>query len=331
MNRSALLTALAPVEQLEQVVVPKSGGSSAFVIAEDGLYWQPAGIGDQYKVGREAAAQALRHVPGLSAPAIKEWPTDLLMGPLNWWYQNGDGDVRALISDDEVLSFTKKADGHVQSPVQMLEGVEEALFEKGVETDSLYYDKVRVGLDRTSFAVITGGREEAVKVGDLMNPGVMVFGSPTGAAHTEVSPYLNRLVCTNGMVSPVAMQRWSRTAGTDGGSIFDWTKEVTLSSWDAIDGELDAVKALTEVPVNGNVAGVLGDLFERHHVPGGMREAVLEAAVEEADGTMFGIAQAFNRVANTVEDVAGMRHLLMVTGDVAHQTERCSACLRIVN
>jgi hypothetical protein len=330
MNRTALLTALQPVEELEEIIVPKQGGSSSFAIKDDGLYWRPAGVADEYKVGRESAQQALRHVPGLSAAAIKEWPTDLLLSPLNWWYTHGDGEVRALVSGQNVASFTKRADHGIHSPSRMLEAIEEALDEKGVPSNSFYYDKVRVGLDRVSFAVVTSDRADEVKVGDVMNSGIMAFGSPTGEAYIEVSPYLNRLICTNGMVSPVAMGRWSHRGG-DGGSIFDWTKEMALQSWDAIDGELSALRGLTEIEVGGNVHNVLSDLFERHHVPAGQREAIVEAAVEEADGTMFGISQAFNRVANDIQDVAGMRHLLMVTGDVAHQTERCSACLRIVN
>jgi len=85
------------------------------------------------------------------------------------------------------------------------------------------------------------------------------------------------------------------------------------------------------IDVDGNVHTVLADLFERHHVPAGQREAIIEAAVEEADGTLFGISQAFNRVANMQEEVGTLRHLLMVTGDMAHQTERCTECLRTIN
>lgn len=331
MDRTELLTALQPVEQLEEIVVPKRGGTSAFQITDEGLFWQASGVHDAFKVGREAAQQALRHVPGLSQAAIKEWPTELLIAPLNWWYTHGDGDVRALVNaDGDVASFTKRAEHGLHSPTRMLEAVEEGLIEKGIDIGTLYYDKVLVGLDRVSFAAVTHERNAEVKDGDVMDAGIMVFGSPTGEAYIEVSPYLNRLICTNGMISPVALGRWSHRGG-DGGNLFDWTKEMTLSSWDAIDGELESLRGLTEIETDGNVHTVLADLFERHHVPAGQREAVIEAAVEEADGTLYGISQAFNRVANSMEDVGNLRHLLMVTGDMAHQTERCSACLRTIN
>ncbi len=330
MNRAALLSVLEPVAQMEEIIVPKSGGNSEFAIKSDGLYWN-AGLGREYKVGKDAAPQALRHVPGLSSAAIKEWPVEHLLQPLNWWYKNGEGEVRALAnSEGEIISFTKRSDHGINNPLRMLEAIEEGLAEKGVATDDLYYDKVRVGLDRVSFAVVTHERHEEIKAGDIMDAGIMAFTSPTGESHIEVTPYLNRLICTNGMVSPVAMARWS-VRGDDGGSVFDWAKEMTLQSWDAIDDEMDAVKNLTQVEVDGNVHNVLADLFERHHVPAGQRQLVTEAAVENFDGTMFGIAQAFNWVANDLEDVAAMRHLMMVTGDVAHQTERCSACLRAIN
>lgn len=331
MNRGALLTALSTVEDLEEIIVPKSGGGSEFTIRDDGFYWLPTSTGQEFKVGKTQAAQALRHVPGLGAAAIKEWPTELLLEPMNWWYGHGDGEVRALTNaDGEVVSFTKRAEAGIHSPTRMLEAVEEGLAEKGIATEDLYYDKVRVGLDRVSFAAVTHNESAEIKAGDFLDRGIMVFGSPTGESYIEVSPYLNRLVCTNGMISPVNLGRWSHRGG-DGSSVFDWAKEMTLTSWDAIDGELDALAGLQDVNIEGNVHNVLSDLFERHHVPVGQREAIVEAAVEEHDGTMFGISQAFNRVANDQEDVAGLRHLMMVTGDIAHQTERCSHCLRAMS
>jgi hypothetical protein len=331
MNRAALLTALSTVTDLEEIVTPKTAGNS-FAVKPDGLYYRPAAQDNEYKVGKEAATQALRHVPGLSAAAIKEWPTDLLMEPMNWWYQNGDGDVRMLANGQgEVVSFTKAANSGINNPIRSLEAIEDALDEKGIDTDDLYYDKVRVTLDKVAFAVVTHEKNGEVKVGDVMDAGIMFFGSPTGEAYTEVSPYLNRLLCTNGMISPVHMGRWSHRGG-DGGSIYDWTKEMTLGSWDAIDGELDSLRALTQIDVPDDaIHTVLADLFERHHVNANLRQAVAEAAVIEADGTLFGLSQAFNRAANNEQDIQAMRHLLMVTGDVAHQTERCSTCLRARN
>ncbi len=332
MDRAATVTAFQAVEGLEEIVVPKKNGTSEFIVtADDGLKWKPSDGADQLSVTMEAATQALRHVPGLSGTAIREWPTSLLVEPLNWWFRHGSGEARALYNaDGEVLSFTKRAEAGIQRPTRMLEAVEDALGEKGIATDDLYYDKVRVGLDQVSFAVITHEKTEEVKAGDVFDAGIMVFGSPTGEAHVEVSPYLNRVFCTNGMISPVAIGRYSHR-GSDGASIYDWTRDMTVQAWDAIDNEIDAVRSLTGIPVDGNVHAVMADLFDRHHVPARQREAVLEALVEESDGTMFGVSQSFNRVANDVEDVSGLRHLLMVSGDVAHQTERCTACMRALN
>ncbi len=331
MNRAALVTAFQAVEGLEEVVVPKKSGTSEFSVTDDGFKWKPSASADELTVTKDAAIQALRHVPGLSGTAVSEWPTPLLVEPLNWWFKHGAGEARALYNaNGEVVSFTKRAEAGIHRPTRMLEAVEDALNEKGIDADDLYYDKVRVGLDKTSFAVVTHEKAEEVKAGDVFDAGIMVFGSPTGEAYTEVSPYLNRIICTNGMISPVAIGRYSHR-GSDGASVYDWTRDMTVQAWDAIDGELEAVRSLTSINIDGNVHSVMADLFERHHVPARQRESILEALGEEADGTMFGVSQAFNRVANDIEDVSGMRHLLMVSGDVAHQTERCSACLRAMN
>ena len=343
MDQAALLTKLQPVEGMQEIVVPKNGGTEFRATAGEGLTWHPEGH-DEYKVGREAAVQALRHVPGLGGAAVtghNAWPGQLLIEPLNWWYQNGEGDVRALVNGEgEVLSFTKRAEQGIQSPTRLLEAVTEGLEKVEADIGDLYFDKVRVGLDAVSFAIVTEQHHDLVQPGRhdfidktdgiVFDAGIMVFTSPTGEKHTEISPYLNLLACYNGMISPVAMERY-QVQGGDGGNLYDWAREMTFNSWDAIDGELEALKNLRGIPVDGHVHDVLADVFERHHVPAGLRQDIAEAAVETADNTLFGIAQAFNRVANDQEDVAGLRHLLMVTGDIAHQTERCTECLRAIN
>jgi hypothetical protein len=85
------------------------------------------------------------------------------------------------------------------------------------------------------------------------------------------------------------------------------------------------------VRLDGHASDVLADLFQRHRVPVGLRREVQEALASEADGTMYGVAQAFNRAANRVGDLSAMRHLLAVTGEIAHNTERCPECLRQLN
>lgn len=336
MNRAALLEEFQKVEGLEELVVPKKGGTSEFVVTEDNkgklsLKWKPSGSGRELSVGVDALAGALRHVPGMSKATIEKWPTHLLIHPLNWWFQHGDGDARALYNSlGEVVSFTKRADHGIHRPTRVLEAIEDSLNEINVPTNDLYFDKVRVSLDRVSFAVITHEKAEEIKPGDIFDAGIWTHMSPTGESFTEVSPYLNRLVCTNGMTSPVVVARHSQR-GSDGDSIYEWTKNTTVQAWDAIDGELNAIRNLTEIEIDGNVHNIMADLFERHHIPVRQRESILEALGEESDGTMYGVAQAFNRAANEIEDVSALRHLLMVTGDIAHQTERCTTCMRAIN
>lgn len=330
MNRTALTQAMERVSGATDIVVPKAGGNADFVVKEGGLFFRPSGM-EEYKVGVEAAKQAMIHVPGLSAAAMKEWPIDLLLEPLNWWYRHGEGDVRALAMNDEILTFTRKTNLPIVNPMEIVEAVESGLVEKGLDAEEFYYDKVRVGLDHCSFAVVTSEYAQPVKVGDIVNGGVMAFASPTGAKATEVSPFLNRLVCTNGMISPLLMERFSWKG--EAGNIFDWTKAETMRSYDAIDQEVEALVELTRIEVpDSALHTVLADLFDRHHVNASVRQMVTEAAIIEADGTMFGLAQAFNRAANDGGlNIDQMRHLLMVTGDVAHQTDRCTSCLRAMN
>jgi len=325
---------LAPVSALQEIEVPVRGSGMSFSIEDSGPVFNLSALPDPLPVGPTALESALRMVPGLSKTAVAQWPVDLLNHPLNWWFQHGDGQVKIMLPTDgtEVLAFTRAGKVGI-NPSHVLDVAVESLGSVGVDPESLVFDKVRVGLDSTCFAAIAaaGQGARALKVGDVTQAGVMFFTTPTGQKATEITPFLYRLVCTNGMISAAEMGRFAIRGG-DGESIGDWTRRLTLQAWDAVDGELDAMASLVDIPINeGNSGQVLSDLYERHHVSPGLRREITEALAEEADGSMYGVAQAFSRAANDLEDPHALRHLLMVTGDVAHQRDRCTACQRVLN
>lgn len=337
LDREAVTAVLEPLESLAEVTVPLRGsGHSEFVVRSadeerPGLWWRA--IDTEYYVDQAALEGALSKVPGLSGPAVREWPASLLLPPLNWWYSQADGQVRALTTVEEgrptVVQFTKK-ESPLNSTLRMLETAEQALAERGVEVGTLQYDRVGASLDRASVAIVAPGVTEEVKEGDVVSAGIFFINSPVGTKKIELSPYVNRLICTNGWISPVNMASFSIKGG-DGGSMDEWVQSATFSAWDAVSGEIDQIRGLTEVPIDGHHTDVLRDIFERHGVASRLRERVVEAYAEENDGTMFGIANAFNRAANDVTDIGQVRNLMMVSGEVAHQSERCSACLRALN
>lgn len=321
LSRSEFETAMAPIDALRSVSAPTEEWS--FALDDEEKMVARLHDGREFRITMNGMEAALTKVPGLSKAAIAQWPSDRLMETVNWFYEHGEGDVAGMIAEDRVVGFTK--DARPIYPISdVLTKAEETLTTLGVETGNLQFGNVRADIDRAAFGLVTPVTSEP-KVGDIVQSGIWFMHSPTSRKADEISPFVNRLVCTNGMISARSLSKWS-WRGT--GNLMEWVGESVRQSWTALDDELAGLHALTEQPLNGHATAVLEDIFERHHVPTQLRERVLEAAVDEADGTMYGIAQSFNRAANAVEDAGQMRNLLMVTGDIAAQTERCDSCFR---
>ena len=327
-------TELAPYDEVQEITLPMSQGGPTFSIEDTGLMVDVSGR--KLSVGRDPMVQALGTIPGLSQSALTEWPTPMLLEPINWFMTNRPAQsVRLLVNEqDEVLAFPKKQTTF-RSPLATLDGVLEALGGKGVDMSELQFDKFHAGLNAVSLAIIAPSREHEVKrkAGDIVQGGLWLHTSPVGNKDTEIAAYVNRLICTNGMISPMNLQRFSIRGGSGaGGDGWDnWIEQSASDAWEAVTDEFDALDALTGIAVDGHSADVLSDLFQRHRVPASLRSAVQEAMADEGDGTMYGIAQAFNRAANGLDDLGHMRHLLTVTGEIAHNTERCGECRRQLN
>lgn len=324
---------LEPYSRLGSVVVPRRGGHAELVVDEEEGEILYRASGNEYSLSDEALEQVFTHVPGMSKAALAQWPEELLLTTVNWFLANQAGEVRAITMGDQVVSFPKK-DVPIHYPLGVVDAIENALVDLDVDVETLEAHAVRTGIDRVMFSLVHPEKVAEPRVDDIVQGGLFVQLSPTGNAHIELSPYVNRLVCTNGQISPVNLGRWSwrgDTGSSGDGSFLDWVGSFTTESWTALDDEFAALHSLTEMKVNGHTQDVLRDLFNRHRVPSSVRDEVMAAALDEADGTMYGIAQSFNLAANRIDNDGYMRHLWMVTGEIAHQTDRCGECFRALN
>lgn len=326
LTRAEMFEKIAPLEAISEVSGPTDRTRFRLADGDAGILAEIGGV--ELPISTEALEDALVKVPGLQKAAVNQWPVDMLLTTMNWFYEHGDGETRALVHDDKIVSVTKSA--VPLFPVsEVLEAVEEGVSDAGGSLVDMGFGNVRLSLDRVTFGVSTPSRVDEPKVGDVVQAGIWVHHSPTGQRAVEIAPYVNRLVCTNGMIAARSLSKWSWRGGSrDEGDFRRWIRAAASGAWEGVQSEFDGLRDLTTQRLNGHASAVVDDLFERHRVPGHLREAVLESLIDEADGTMYGIAQAFNRAANQVSDITHMRHLLLVTGDVVAETERCDSCFR---
>jgi hypothetical protein len=324
LSKSEFMEAIAPIDALTSYAAPSD--QWRFGVEDDRVVARANG--SDFRISKEGLEAALAKVPGLAKAAVQQWPVDMLLSTVNFFYEHGEGEAAAMVEagddGDTIVGFTKDARPIV--PVgQVLDIAERSLKKIDVPTKDLQFSNVRASRENVAFGLVNPNVAEEPKVGDVVQAGLWFMHSPIHKRSTEVSSFLNRLACTNGMIAPRTLSKFSYR----GGSTFnEWVDQAVLDGWSALNREFDGLRELTQQPLNGHAHSVVEDLFERHHVPASLRETVLNAVIDEADGTMYGIAQAFNRAANLVDDTSHMRSLLMVTGDIVAQDERCGSCFR---
>lgn len=320
LTKDEFLATVEPIDTLRSVSAP----TRAWRFASEDDRLVARADGQEFGMSRLGLEAALSKVPGLQKAAVAQWPVDMLLDTINFFYEVGEGDQAAMINEGgSLVGFTKDA-RPIYPVAQVLAKAEETLTGIGAPMDELGFGNVRVNMDRVTFGLVTE-RVAEPKVGDVVNGGIWFTHSPTARKTPEISPFVNRLVCTNGMISARALSKWSWRGNLD---FLDWVDASVTTSWNALDEEFQGLHNLTEQTLNGHASSVVEDIFDRHRVPAGLRQGILDAVIDEADGTMYGIAQAFNRAANQVEDIGQMRGLLMVTGDLAAQSDRCDSCFR---
>ncbi len=340
-------TALSTTSGLAEIVHPYQGGSHDFVYepgADDG-----AGVvalilgGERYPLSNEAALSAVLRLPGASQALFERWPIHLVIDALNFFWDNREGDFKALVDGEGNLRQFTKPTALLFDPLVILDAMADAVGTYGGKEHVIVTDFSH-GLDETHFSVtVNPGQSERfvdAREGDRTLGGLYFTGSLLGKGRTELAVYTHRVLCANGMVSPAGSTRF-RMGGAGGDDDaegpLDRMVEWLHTSCEHLlggptDDEFERLTHLTTHPVDdAHLATTMADLFERFSLPATARTAIHEALVEEADGTMYGIVQAMTRAAqHSLSVTDGQRYALMRTaGEVAvHAQTTCESCQR---
>ena len=160
-----------------------------------------------------------------------------------------------------------------------------------------------------------------VTPGDIVQAGVVISNSETGLGAVSIQPLIFRLVCKNGMVVNEARTRRTHIGrvNTTDENFFLYSKETLAADDKAFVLKIrDTVRAAVD---EARFAQVLGKMRESTHLrlntadlPGvvklasssfGITEAesggVLQRLIEDADYTVYGLANAVTRQAQDVE------------------------------
>ncbi len=299
--------------------------------------------GTEYPLSKDALFAAAG-MCGLRATSAARCPAELLAAHLNYWFRTGLADLRGkhdyqlLVAAGTGSAITRAAVtpfSNLRLLDQAVAGIE-ARFGAGTEILADY--KIAHSLRRTHLRLIVPATHTELHdtgtADDVWSLGLQFRNSLTGEDKTSIDGYLFRWTCTNGQTDSAATSgAWTRRSGGTEADVYDWARAAVDDVLGGLEPALQAVQALTRIPVRGEVNAVLRDIFTHYKVPLGERSRIIEKLVD-ADGelTMYTGMNAITEVANDTDlDPAHVDNLLRMGGDLPHTvTDRCGTCRRLM-
>lgn len=356
--RSKLLTLdqarerLATTEHLAHYTFDTSGGNDVrFNLAptwnvglreRDDLFVTEATInldGFERHLTKEAVLKAAAEV-GLPAAYVLKTPPKFIEDQLNWWYANGAGaekgkELKMLTSDQAALAFTRSTVNPF-SNLELIDATLAAITEKYGTEDVLVDYKFHHDLNNTNMRLIVpshvrhiGSARAEKSSDDPWSVGLEIRNSIIGADSLEIRGYLFAWWCTNGATSTFASSgKYRRRPTAEPTEAYEWARTVVDEVLGGLEGELDAVEQLTQIPLEGELNETLAGIFDSYNVPSRSRELVMANLVESDDLTAYGLMNAITGAANNDElSASAVAQLLTAGGNVAHHmSDRCSNC-----
>lgn len=171
-----------------------------------------------------------------------------------------------------------------------------------------------------------------VRVGDIVQGGLLIRNSEVGASRLAIQPFVNRLRCTNGMVIAEMLggagfsqihlggrkaqgvyQFSDQTMQLENLAIFSKIRDVIRQTFEPgwFNATVAVLKATTEnkVPLPERA---IGNVVDMAGLPDSTRDAILRAYLGEPDPTQYGIVQSITATAKACpspEDRVAMEEL----------------------
>ncbi len=241
----------------------------------------------------------------------------LLAENVNSWLQRRDSETRLIRTMDG------RARAFLSDRYRRIDNLDIANITLPIieEMPDAYYESCQLTEDYMYIKVVNPRLTAEVTPGDIVQAGVVISNSETGLGAVSIQPLIFRLVCTNGMVVNEARTRRTHIgrANTTDESFFLYSQETLAADDKAFVLKIrDTVRAAVD---EARFAQVLGKMRESKQqrlntadLPGvvklastsfGITEAesggVLQRLIEDADYTVYGLANAVTRYSQDVE------------------------------
>lgn len=293
--------------------------------------------GVEYRLTKDAVLEATGAC-GMGKAYVGRAPGFLTTDALNYWYRGGmDKGLRLMVvGEDQIGAALTRETIQPFSNVQLLEQAVSRI-EAAHPGLAVYLDasKANHSLRRTFLQLVVPDLGRVIASGEANDQwwgGIQLANSLNGEKQTAISGYLYRMLCTNGMIDVGAnSEAWSRrSGGQEPEEVYAWAADAVDSVLGGLEHSFEAVEALTQIPLEGEIGATARDVFEQYRVPARARERIINELVETNNMTMYGLVNAITAGANGDVRPEEQQLLMSVGGDVVHHTDRCDSCRRIL-
>lgn len=267
---------------------------------------------------------------GIPVSYAKKCPSEMLIPHLNYWFGSPIlGKVRFFIENDTIVGCTASQGQH-HTNLEILGEIEKAI---GVNSIIGFQNNI-TSLDHSIFSVITDRIFEA-NSGDILHGGIEVQNSIDGSKTLQISPFIFRQVCSNGMIAAEHISNWKRNSSENFGM---WTQNVARSSMGRLDNEFGQIKRLQEVALTGEVHALntLRSIFRKYMISvKTQKEIAAEVLVSNTGNganSMYDIWNAITRVGthSPTLTATSSRDLRIIAGKVSREVSLCPHCDQLI-
>ena len=282
---------------------------------------------------------------GFPEAVVRKVPPQYTMDALNWFFHDKLGTVQTFVkkvgNEDNLIAFAKPS-LELISIRQMAEAVNEVigegcLFERldhdlsFTNCSALLPSKWKTYDDDRVKEILMAGGHEPVRGKDILIGGVNFSASIMGEHPTEVTAYIYRLICSNGLMSAEQTFKWSRnTQSTD---LMEWFKDRTKAAIELLDTEFERIDGLrSQIVPAEHRSDVLRNVFAEYSLSEKLRGAVMERIANDPPRNMYDIVQAITNVVNEEEVAANplqVRRLQKVGGDMVAKMHVYDTCFSV--
>lgn len=293
----------------------------------------------EYDLNAESAMQILAFAK-MPKSVIDEYDIDVIATAVNWYYNNKDGELKALVKDGKILAFTRPGT-EIYSTVEIIKEMARAL--EGFDITEFHFDNVHHTLKETYFSLVVPHKSKELDNGDVLRAGVFVQNSIVGLKPLTMRGFISRDYHENGMISSETVEKWSRKQAKKSDDVLDDEDHYDVYTWSfdtadtimrAFKREADQVEYLTEMEMGNHAGTLFGDIFKKNNIPVAVQKMVREEYVDQPGQTVYDLWNSITLTANRteIEDNVGTRNKVMeAAGKLAAHPQSCTTCHRLTS